>query len=159
MRHVLLYQIWNATESIWTDKTRRDRHVSWDNLTMRTLSVTIGNDRKPMVLHWGFRLKFVFSNDVYLNAITRPEPIFADGDVDRLQPIMYDQSFEGNITLRYICDDSLESGEIVFDSYLWPVADGSAFLVKCGQSKYFPNENRTSNEPRMVAMNPDMLTW
>jgi hypothetical protein len=158
MRHVLLYQIWNATESIWTDATGRDRHVNWDPITMSKAIVTIGNDRKPMVLHWGFRLRWEFSQSKYLYAMSRPEPRFAPEDDQRLRPVAFDQQFEGDIILRYICDTSLEPTEMVMDSYLWPEADGTAFRLLCPESKYFPNKNRTDNTPKVIPMGPDMLT-
>jgi hypothetical protein len=158
MRHVLLYQIWNATESTWTDGTGRDRHINWDAITMSTSTITIGNDRKPMVLHWGFRLRFEFAEGKYLYAISRPEPIFQEGDKDLVTPVAFDQLFEGNITLRYICDEGMDPTEMVLDSYLWPEAEGSAFRVFCPESKLFPNPNRTDNTPRMIPMGPDMLT-
>jgi hypothetical protein len=158
MRHVLLYQIWNATESVWTDGTGRERHVNWDNITMTRSIITVGNDRKQMMLHWGFRLRWVFSDLQYFYAISRPEPIFEPGDTGKVKPIMFDQEFQGNIVLRYICDESLESNEMVMDSYLWPDADGTAFKVNCPPSKFFPNLNRTNNTPRIIPMAPGMLT-
>jgi hypothetical protein len=158
MRHVLLYQIWNATESIWTDRTGRERHINWDNITMTTSLITVGDDKKPMILHWGFRLRWEFSDLQYFYAISRPEPKFEPRDTGKVSPIMFDQAFEGNIILRYICDESLESSEMVMDSYLWPEADGTAFRVKCPPSSYFPNPNRTDNTPRIIPMRPGMLT-
>jgi hypothetical protein len=157
MRHFLLYQIWNATESIWEDGTGRDRHVNWDKITMQTMHITIGNDRKQMLLHWGFRMRFSFTTQTYLYAISRPEPIFGSGDSAKVTPIMYEQSFEGGIVLRYICDDSLESGEMLLDSYFGAEKEGSVFRLYCPSSKYFPNLNRTSSLPRILERDPDML--
>jgi hypothetical protein len=61
MRNVLPYQIWNSIDSVWTDGTGRERHINWDDITMTRSIIIVGNDRKPMKLYWGFRLKWVFS--------------------------------------------------------------------------------------------------
>ena len=157
MRHVLLYQIWNATESIWVDGSGATRHVNWDNITMSTHRITIGNDRKHMTLHWGFRFRYNFLKSDYIYAVSRPEPVFAAGDTAKVTPIMYTQHFEGNVTFRYICDPTLESNEMVFDSYLGPDTDGTAFRIYCQPSKLFPNNN-TRRPVRKIERANDMLT-
>lgn len=157
MRHVLLYQIWNATESIWTDGDGKERHCEWDNITMSPFEITIGNERKPMKYHWGFRVRYTYSKDRYIYAITRPEPVFRNGDTKKVEPIMFDQKFEGNFTLRYICDDRMLNDEMLFDSYLYP-EEGTAYRVKCQPSSTFFNNGKIK-KPKIIPMDKGMLEF
>lgn len=157
MRHILLYQIWNATESIWIDGDNHYRHVSWDNITMSTFNINLGSDRKPMVLHWGFRLRHTYAKEGYFYAISRPEPVFDKNDVDKIKPIMYNQLFEGNITLRYICADDFDVDEMSFDSFLWPEADGTAFRVNCPESKLMPHQSNSKPKLRFIPKDKSMI--
>ncbi|OHT13207.1 hypothetical protein TRFO_16774 [Tritrichomonas foetus] len=156
MRHTLLYKIWNATESIWIDGNEKDRHVSWDNITMSTFYINLGNDKKKMVLHWGFRMRIEHSEKTFIYAITRPEPVFEPGDKEKIKPIMYNQEFEGGVTLRYICSDGFDNDEMSFDSYLWPEKEGTAFLINCPKSKLFPVQSKIKQELKLIPKDPSM---
>lgn len=157
MRHALLYQIWNATESVWIDGKGRDRHTSWDNITMSTFQIEIGNDRKKMILHWGFRIRHQFNKGNYIYAISKPEPIFNNSDKERINPIMYEQLFDRNITLRYICSDDFDVDEMVFDSFLWPEKEGTAFLLNCPKSKLMPIQSKKKMTLNIIPKDPSMM--
>lgn len=158
MRHVLLYQIWNATESVWIDGAGRARHVNWDNITMSRHDVGIGGEGRRATLHWGFRFRPSFLQSGYVYAESQPEPVFAPGDTEKVTPIMFEQMFQFNVTLRYICDDRLGADEMIVDSYFVGEREGTAFRVACQPSRLLPNDNRGRPPLRKTEMGEDMLT-
>ncbi|KAH0786387.1 hypothetical protein GPJ56_009773 [Histomonas meleagridis] len=159
MRHVLLYQIWNATESIWADSDGIDWNIDWDHITMSKFHINIGNNNKPMILHWGFRIRFEHTKDKYFYAVTRPEPVFDSNDRKRLNPKKFRQRFEGNITLQFVCNDDYEKGEMAFESYLFPNEEGTSFYVKCNQPKRFYYTGERNRKPRIIEKPEDMSNY
>ena len=166
MRHFLLYNIWNATESVWIDGDGKIRHVSWDNITMSTFHINIAPNKK-MVFHWGFRMRFEEDTSRYIYATTCPIPIFEKDDQMKRYPIMFDQEYEQGITIRYICannetyenndSDDFDVDEMTFDSYLWPEKNGVAFLLKCPESKLLPIQNNDPKSMQVITREPSML--
>ena len=110
-----------------------------------------------MILHWGFRIRHLYSKTDYIYAISRPEPIFDKSDIKKINPIMYEQNFERNVTLRYICADDFDVNEMVFDSFLLPEKEGTAFLLNCPKSKLMPIQTKKEMKLNLIPKDPSMM--
>ena len=74
------------------------------------------------------------------NAITQLEPIFEKGETI---PTSFVQKYEGNITLKFVCDDSIPLGTMIFETFLDGDEEGSVYRLQCEKPQTymhnFPN--------------------
>ena len=155
-------QLFNASTSRWTDAFGCDRFVSWSHIAFTEDVFEVENGRVLRMI-WGYKLYYDETeykttleykkrnaydeqqkNVLSIVAISQPEPIFKDDDVEKIQPFQYVQHYSGNITLIYKCDPLIELGEIEFDHS--ELFDLIFFNIFCQKSQKFPiNHNGTSS--------------
>jgi hypothetical protein len=161
-----VFELWNATTSVWTDGTGIDRIVDWAALTMFYQRLPAGSDDQLMSLLFGYRL-FLHdfnetaeqnnSSDGWIRAITQIEPVFETGDTERTTPIAFYQLFEHGIRIEYVCNRKLGIGEIDLEPGCDLEISRWRLAVRCPEAATFRVTNEGGRAPRKVTYEPGNL--
>jgi len=131
----MTYHLWNSSISIWKNDDV-DVYVDWGSYSTSIFYSDISFCGNRAKIYWGYKIIFGSDDmDEPLLSLSQPEPIF--GKNQSSIPIMYKQSFQKGITLKYICDESLSAVDILFDHFLVGEEEGTAFKVFCQKPSYF----------------------
>jgi hypothetical protein len=152
----MVFDLWNATASVWTGTDGIDRIVDWSSLTMMYQSIPIGSQDRLVSLMFGYRLwSDDWDNTTCCKAVTQIEPVFPDGDPD--DPVFCRQEFEGDLWLEYVCDPRLVPGEIFFDSFLDAGRDGARLRVRCPEIGRFFVNHPADQIPRNITDESELV--
>lgn len=143
-------QLWMACFTKWTDDRGVDHYIDWTSVAMRDIVVELGIE--------GFWCRFQFMFRIYcsgkeMGIETQPEPVFGEDDLAKKHPKEFRQIFEGDIVMRYVCDDALSGDAIVFDSFLLE-EEGCVFKVRCPDVREYPVTFNGIGSPLNVTRSP-----
>ena len=131
-------QLWNASFSTWTDPNGTELYIDWTHITTSRAFVQVARKNHLLEHIWGYLFYDDFGGK--FNAITQLEPIFEAGETI---PSSFIQKYEGDITMKYICDDSIPLGTMLFQSFLEGEEEGSIYRLQCEKPQTymhnFPN--------------------
>ena len=127
--------MWNATFSRWNAKNGTEMLVEWTHVATSKFYTEVGRRNNFMEFIWGYQLCSNLHMERFMS-VSQLEPIFEN---DEEIPKSYVQKYEGNITMKYLCDDTIEFGEFVFDSFLPIEEQGSTYRVRCENPRTYIN--------------------
>ena len=127
MKHKLFYNIFNSSESLLIKKKKEFLHCNWNHITMKTFLIN-----NNMILHWGYRIRFLNNTNNYFYSKTYPIPYF-----NKNKLIGFKQYFDNNISFNFICDENHEFGDMTFLNF-----ENNYFIYKlyCNEFKLFNNQ-------------------
>jgi hypothetical protein len=149
----LVDQLWMAGFSLWTDNNGVDVYIDWSWLTMKEINIQLGSANMFCEFQFGFKIYLNGRTGEQLTVLSQPEPIFGDGDEEHRKPRKFEQRFEGDVFMQYVCDDRLDNQTVVFDSFLLE-KDGNAFRVMCPPVRTFAISHPGKTSPVMVTRSP-----
>ena len=120
---------------------------------MKEITIELGSVGMFCPFQFGFAIYPNGRSENFLSVLTQPEPIFDPSDTQKVDPREFVQEFEGNVTMRYICDDSLDRQMIVFDSFLLE-EDGCRFRVNCPEVRKFLVNHPGKTSPLNFQLSP-----
>jgi hypothetical protein len=139
--------------SVWIDGAGIDVYIDWSWITMKEFSIELGAEGMFCEFQFGFKIYPNGRSGDQITVVSQPEPIFASDDRARRNPRSFEQKFEGEVYMKYMCDDSLDNQTIAFDSFLLD-KDGCVFRVLCPQVREFAVTHPGSVSPLFLTRSP-----
>ena len=145
-------QLWMAVFTKWKNSNGVDMYIDWSFVAMKELNIELGRRGLLCEFQFMFRIYLDGRKGEQMICQSQPEPVFKN-DTKRKHPREFVQRFEGNITMRYICDDSISGETIVFDSFLLD-EEGCSFKVACPSIRKYPINHEGTKSPLHLIKSP-----